>query len=73
MNLLRILAAIPVLPAPGGWLTNRRRPGGRLCSPADLIFNASDTYFGWINRVRSGSTIQRDKDGRHANSYERLP
>lgn len=75
MNPVRLLLAIPVLPALGGWLRNRRKPTGRLCAPADVLFNVSDTFSSWVNRIPSGgqSHLIRDKDGRHVGSINRVP
>jgi hypothetical protein len=73
MNPFRILGAIPILPAVGGWFTNRRNPRWRMCAPADVAVNASDTFYRWINRVPGGSIVLRDRGGRYAGSAKRLP
>lgn len=73
--ILRIFFAIPLLPGMGGLFTNRRNPRSKICAPADVIFNISDTFYAWVYRMPKGgnATIIRDKDGKNAGSFNRLP
>lgn len=75
MKPFRVLLAIPVLPALGGWFKNRRNRHAHLCAPADVIFNLSDAFHAWVNRLPRGrrSALMRDKEGRHVGSINRLP
>ena len=73
MNPFRILGAIPILPAVGGWFTNRRNAHSRVCAPTDVVVNGSDFFHCWINRVPGGSMILRDRKGRYVGSAKRLP
>lgn len=43
--LSRIFAAIPILPAMGGVLKNRRDPASRVCAPADVAQNVRTRSF----------------------------
>ncbi len=70
--LLRMIGAIPCLPAVGGWMKNRRRPDARICAPSDVMFNASDTFFPWLNRDPPEGDVFRDHAGDYRySSYRR--
>lgn len=71
----RVAMAIPVLPAVGGPLKNRRNNTAKFCAPADVTFNVSDWFHSWINRHPGNgqSAIVRDKDGKVSGSINRLP
>ena len=71
----RIAMSVPVIPATGGPLKNRRNHGARLCAPADLAFNTSDWFHSWLNRLPSGgqSALVRNKDGHATGNINRLP
>lgn len=71
--LSRIFAAIPILPAMGGVLKNRRNSASRMCAPADVSQNVSDWYFSWVNRTPPRSAIMKDKDGHHVGAIHRKP
>lgn len=71
--LSRLFAAIPILPAMGGVLKNRRDPASRVCAPADVSMNVSDTFFSWINRTPPRSAMMRNKDGHHVGAIHRRP
>lgn len=75
MKLLnRILAAIPILPAVGGVLKNRRGPSSRVCAPTDVSMNISDTLWPWLNRDPArGAFFIRNKDGHHVGAIYRKP
>ena len=74
MKLLnRILAAIPILPAAGGVLKNRRDATSRVCAPADVAMNVSDTFWSWLNRTPARAVLSRDKDGHHDGTFYRKP
>ena len=71
----RAAMSVPVLPAAGGPLKNRRNQAAKLCAPADVAFNTSDWFHSWLNRLPGGgqSAIVRDKSGRASGSINRLP
>lgn len=71
--LSRIFAAIPILPAMGGVLKNRRDPASRVCAPADVAQNVSDSFFSWVNRIPRHSAIMKDKEGHHVGAIHRKP
>lgn len=71
--LTRLILAIPILPAAGGWLKNRRDPSARRCSPADVSMNVSEWYFPLVNRNPPGSALMRDRDGHHVGAIHRKP
>jgi hypothetical protein len=71
----RAAMSIPVLPAPGSILTNRRKPSSKICAPADVAMNVSDRFYSWMNRWPGGgqSAVVRDKNGKVSGSINRLP
>ena len=71
----RIAMSVPVLPAAGGPLNNRRNRGAQLCAPADVSFNTSDWFYSWLTRLPVGgqSALVRDKDGHASGFINRLP
>lgn len=74
MNIiLRILTAIPCIPAIGGPLKNRRNATAKVCAPADISINISDSYWAWLNRVPRSAQLMRDRRGRHVGSINRKP
>lgn len=73
--LARILSAVPCLPAPGGWFTNRRNPPSKLCSITDVSRNFTDKLMPFLNKdpkPRKGFVI-RDSEGRYSGSIDRTP
>lgn len=72
---VRAAMAVPVLPATGGILTNRRNPASKVCAPADVVFNVSDKFYPWINRLPGGgqTSAVRGRNGRFMGSINRLP
>lgn len=71
----RAAMAVPVLPATGGILSNRRNPASSVCAPADVMFNVSDKFYPWINRLPGGgqTSAMRGRNGRFMGSINRLP
>ena len=71
----RVAMTVTVLPAAGGPLKNRRNLASKLCAPADVIFNTSDWFYSWLNRLPRGgqSSIVRDKSGHATGSINHLP
>lgn len=62
----RFLLCIPVIPAFGGWFSNRRRRSVA-CSPMDVTLNASDWFYRLIFRIpKEGSVCARDQDNHFA-------
>ncbi len=72
--LIRILAAIPILPAIGGVLQIWRDSSFHVCMPADFPTNDSDTFWSWLNRTPvRGALFIRNKDGHHVGAFYRKP
>lgn len=73
--IFRVAMSIPILPAMGSIFTNRRDPTFKLCAIADVVFNVSDWFYSWTNRLpKSGqAAIMRDNEGRVSGSINRLP
>lgn len=71
----RMALSVPVLPAAGGPLKNRRNQAAKLCTPADVAFNTSDWFHAWLNRLPGGgqSAMVRDKTGHASGTINRLP
>lgn len=64
-TLLKLCFAIPLIPALGGWFTNRRNSHWWLCGISDIAFNASDWWFSFINRTTPGTSTVRNADGKY--------
>lgn len=68
----QLILAIPVLPAFGWVMKNRRRSSSWFCSWTDIALNLSDEWFCFIHRVDIHQTcVARDRDGRFAGFFNR--
>jgi hypothetical protein len=68
--LTQLILAIPVVPAIGWIMSNRRRPSAWFCSPADIELNVSDRWFFFIHRMDKNKVgIARDRAGRFSGFF----
>lgn len=67
-----LVLALPVLPALGWVMKNRRRSSSWFCSWMDIALNISDRWFYFIHRVNSNDAcVARDREGRFSGFFYR--
>lgn len=74
--LTTVIMAIPVLPAVGGWLTNRGNATSKVCSLADVSHNAEDKILPMLSRPPKahGPVVAiRDRNGKIIGYLDKLP
>ena len=68
----QLILAIPVLPALGGVMKNRRRSSFWFCSWVDIALNISDCWYFFIHRMNSSNVcVARDREGRFTGFFYR--